>query len=228
MSANLKLVEDRDAELRGELRMLIEQRDLAKSRRDKTADAVERAQGFVARLEDNLAKFADVNTRIAASRAEAFRQSLIDGETLPMLSLSKELTAAAGQKLDAENQLSGGAQALESLSVELSTENDELNVLEANVLTAAKKVVANHGDMLAVSLRRMEREAGDLRRRLLGLTQIRTPAIGQYPLGADAVMLLRSLGDNASATNASGEDVKFWDEWLHRLCVNADAAPSEP
>jgi hypothetical protein len=223
--AVLKLVEDRDTELRGELRVLIQQRDLAKARRDKTRDACERAQKFVATLESNLAKFADVNTRIAQERGEAFRQSLIEGETLPMLSLSKELTAAAGQKLDAENQLSGGTQALEALSAELEAENAELAALESNTLTAAKKVCANHGDVLADTLRGMEREAGELRRRLLGLTQMRSPNIGAYPLGREAVALLRDIGVNSQATGTSGEDVIWWDTWLHRLCVDADAQP---
>jgi chromosome segregation ATPase len=228
MSApKLVQVEDRDTTLRSELRILIQERDLVKSRRDKTQDAVERGQKFVAQLEANLAKFDDVGERVAQERGRAFRQSLINGETLPMPSLSKELSAASAQRLDAENQLSGGTQALEALTMELDNENRELSVLESDVLTVAKKVCANHGDVLADTLRRMEREAGELRRRLLGLTQMRSPNIGAYPLGAQAVSLLRDIGVNSMATHTSGEDVQFWDEWLHRLRVDADARPEE-
>jgi chromosome segregation ATPase len=222
-----RLVETEDLEtvLRGELRKLIEERNLLKSRRDATADAVERAQAFVGRLRDNLAKFDDVSSRIATARGEAFRRSLATGEALPMAPLSKELTAASMERLDAQNQLEGGEQALAALTAELDCENCELGVLERNVVGAAKKVVAHHGDMLAEELRRIENEAGGLRRRLLGLTQLRTPNIGAYPLGAPAVALLRDIGANAMATGCAGSDVSWWDDWLHRLTIDADARP---
>jgi chromosome segregation ATPase len=223
----LKLVETEDAEtvLRGELRKLIEERNLLKSRRDATADAVERAQAFVGRLRENLAKYDDVSSRIAKARGESFRRSLETGEALPMAPLSKELTAASMERLDAMNQLEGGEQALEALSGELSVEECELGVLERNVVGAAKRIVAHHGDMMAEELRRVENEAGGLRRRLLGLTQLRTPSIGSYPISAPTVALLRDIGANAMATGCAGADVTFWDEWLHRLTTDADARP---
>jgi hypothetical protein len=225
MTPHPKVVEDKDTELRDELRHLISQRDTAKTRRDKTADAVERAQKFVAQLEGHLAKYADVSDRIGRSRAEAFRKSLIDGAALPMLSLSSELTKASAERLDCENQLSAARDAQASLTAELDAENAELDVLEKDTKACAKKVIANYGDILATTLARMEQEAGDLRRRLLGLTQMRSPDIGPYPTSSETVMLLR--GSANVATNASGEDVQFWDEWLRRLVVNADVRPME-
>ncbi len=224
MAANLKVVEtDHDAILRDELRTLIQQRDLSKARRDATADAVERANTFCGNLESHLAKFDAVAERVSKARTEAFRKSLLDGAALPVLSLSNELTKANSERLDVENQLNAARDARASLATELETENAELDTLEANVKNAAKKIVANYGDMLAMKLKNMETEIGALRRRLMGVTQMRSPDIGSYPVNSETVMMLR--GGPNMATNASADDVQFWDGWLHRLMVDADARP---
>ena len=227
MTANLKVVEPEpdDAELRHVLHVAIEQRDLAQQRRDKSADAVERASQFVARLEDNLAAFADTNERIARSRAEAFKQSLAIGDAMPMLSLSPELAAAAAKQLDAANQLDGARQAYESLSEELTSEQQTLDRLQADVERSARVVVARHADAMARELMALERQAGETRRRLLGVTAMspRPP----FPVAASTVALLRDAPRNSVYGRESAEDTAWWHDWHARLTHDSEAMPDE-
>ena len=213
------------AELRAALAAKIRERNLAQSRRDQTAEAVKRAANFVGRLEANLAAFADTDSRIARSRAESFRRALAEGDATPMLSLSSELGKAAAQKLDAENQLDAARQAYKALALELAEEQASLDRLKADTRTAAKHVISCYADHKAVELAQLENEAGELRRKLLGLTQMRSPHIGNYQLAPQTIALLRDDPINSLSTRNSGNDVRHWDLWLERLLNDAEAMP---
>ena len=227
MSANLKLVEHEasDAELRAELCMHIEQRDAALKLRDAARDAADRAEAFVGGLETSMAEFADTDTRIAASRAQAFKEALAKGNATPMLSLSPELSAIAGKRLDVANQLNAARQARECLTEELNDAERALLMHQGEVERGARAVVAFHADAMARQLAETEKRAGAMRRRLLGITALRQGA--PYPVGADTVTLLRSSPSNHAPGGNDANDTRYWDSWRDRLTHDSAAKPDE-
>jgi hypothetical protein len=142
-----------------------------------------------------------------------------------MLSLSPELSAIAGKRLDVANQLNAARQAQECLALELSEAQKTLNRLEADVAHAARGVVAFYADGLARHLADVERRAGAIRRRLLGVTALRQGA--PFPVAAATVALLRDSPSNHAPGNNSADDTRFWDGWRDRLTRDAEALPDE-
>ena len=215
-----------DEELRAELRQLIKQRDAALTLRDRARDAADRANAFVASLEESLATFDGTDNRIASERAQAFKRALAMGDAKPMLSLSPELSAIAAKRLDVANELNGARQAQECLASELAEAQQTLNRLQADTERAARAVVAFYADAMARQLADLERRAGRMRQRLLGVTAVspRPP----FPVAASTVALLRdSPANHASGWNSSADDTRYWDSWRERLTHDSEALPDD-
>ncbi len=229
MNPNLRIVtvENEDDTSRDTLRTLIQQRDAALVVREKSRDAADRANAFIARLQAGLRDFAGVDARIADERAQQFKVALAEGETAPSLDMSPELVALSARRMNLENQLAAGQQAQQQLAQELRDAQQILDNLQAQVLTAAKKVVANHADTMAAQLADMEQRAGAARRRLLGASAMRTQDKGPFPLQPQTIALLRDSPSNSIFTRNTGDDVRFWDAWRERLMTDADALPDE-
>jgi len=225
ISHRLKLVEpqpDAEQELRAALRTRIQERDSAQQRHDKAAERVERASQFVKSLEANLATFASVDQRIASARGESFKRSICEGAAAPMLSLSPELAKAAGQKLDAENQLAGARQAQAELSNELAETQATLACMEAEVVGAARAVIGHRVEIMAHELQTAEQHAAALRKRLLAAGAHR-PGGPLCPLSPGVVGMLRDVPLNSIDTRHSADDVAAWSHWLTRLAHDAEA-----
>ena len=96
----------------------------------------------------------------------------------------------------------------------------------AKVKTTAKSVVGficepSRGGAAA---RRNENGGGHARKRLLGITQMRGPHIGPYPIDAFTMSVCR--GDAVPHySHAEPSDVRHFDELLERLMLNAEAQP---
>jgi len=231
IAKHLELVapEANDVTLRADLQRLIEERDVVQRNRDQTADAIKRASAFISKLEANVSKFADTNERIARALAEAFRRALSDGDDMLNLSLSPEVTKAANDKRDAENQLAAAKEAHEALTAELSEKQTWLDRLESDTRAAAKRVVSCYADHKVGELISLESEAGALRRQLLGLTQTRGPHVGPYPLSSQLVATLKEDPANRASVNAPtySDAMRYWDSWMQRLTRDSKARPNE-
>jgi DNA repair exonuclease SbcCD ATPase subunit len=227
MTAKLRVVTDEigDEQLRAELHLHIEQRDASLSLRDRARDAASRATEFVEKLNNALAEFDNVDSRIIAERASAFKRALANGQAAPMLSLSPELVAANAKRLDAESQLNAAKQAHMALIQELNDAEQTYAAHQANVEKVARAVVAFHADAMARELAALEQQAGKTRQLLLGVTSLRPgPA---YPVSASTVSLLRDAPRNSVYGRETADDCKFWDSFRARLQLDSEAAPDE-
>ncbi len=220
MPSNLKLVSE-ISEPREALSAAIQLRDAAREQVETRRATLERATGLVERLEKNLNDFDAVNERIAAARAAEFRRTLTQGIDAPMASLSKELGESGLRKLDAANQVDGARQAHSALSRELSEAEAELTLCQANVETAARVVVSQSADSLAHDLVALEAQAAIMRARLMGATMLRQ-GIG-FRVAQSTLALLRAGPENGRVMNGSVADREFWDSFLARLTVDANA-----
>ena len=87
-------------------------------------------------------------------------------------------------------------------------------------------VVASPASRLAEELLHAETAAALLRRRLLGVTQLRGVHIGAYPLDPFTMSVCR--GDATPRySHSEPSDVKHFDDLLERLMSNADAQPGD-
>ena len=137
------------------------------------------------------------------------------------------MARASTARLDAENNLSAARQAAASLNEELTAAERTLALCEANARTAAKAVVGFRADAMARELAKIETQAGEMRRRLLGVTATRPPHVGQYQVKPETMALLRDDPINSVYRHNSGEDAQYWDRWLARLMRDANAKAEE-
>ncbi len=231
MSAALKLIEPKpqadEAALRHDLATKLEERDSALARRDKARATADSADAFIGELQARVDAFDAIDAQIANERALAFKAALAKGDAMPKLTLSPELARASTARLDAENNLAGAKQAAAALNEELAVTERTLAQCEANAKAAAKAVVAQHANAMAHELSQLETHAGEMRRRLLGVTAMRAPHVGEYQVSRETMALLRDNPINSIYTRNSAEDVLYWDRYLARLMRDANAQPDE-
>ena len=222
MSSNLKLVTEL-SEPREILANAIEVRDRESEGVDACFDMLIRANAFVEQLEKNLAQFENVDARIQASRAQAFKQTICEGRALGVAPLSPELSAAAAKRLDAQNQLEAARQARDELIATSDGQQAKLTLRQSEVEAAAKNVLVDYATNLVNKLAEAEHSAAIMRSRLYGLTSLRPGGMFHAP---EVVKFLRSGPANASVQGGA-EDRRYWDNFLAALCENANAEPGE-
>ncbi len=212
-----------DAALREELSKDIIERDRASGRRDRAQAAVDRSRAFVAELQTKVDEQALHDADVTASTAAAFKAALSKDIT-PKLTPPDDLSASAVRRMHAEGHLLAGCEALRALESDLKTAEEKLQAANAKVKTTAKSVVASYANRLAEELLRAETTAAHARKRLLGITQMRGPHIGPYPIDAFTMSVCR--GDAVPHySHAEPSDVRHFDELLERLMLNAEAQP---
>jgi hypothetical protein len=228
MSTAVKLVKPVHSEadpLRHDLARAIQERGLARRKRDAAADAVERSHAFVHELDERLQAVAEKDAQVIRERAEHFRAALVEA-TPPTLSTSAKLSTAALARLEAENTAEAARQAHAAIAAELEEAEDRLVLLSANVLQAAKAVVSNLADVMALELKEAEHAVAIKRRKLMGIGQMRGPHIGPYKIGAQTMSVLRN-DSREVYSHCEPEDVQFFDRYLARLQQDANAQPEE-
>ena len=231
ISANAKLVtptipnKPNEATLRSELSQKIVERNRALGRRDRAQAAVDRSRSFVDELQVKVDELAMRDADVTASMATAFKAALAKDIT-PKLTPSDELSATAVRRMHAEGHLLAGREALRALESDLAEAEKQLLVADAKVRQAAKIVVAAYASHLAEELLKKETEAALLRRKLLGVTQMRGPHIGPFPVDPFTMSVCR--GDAVPRySHAEPVDVRHYDDLLERLMTNADAQPGD-
>ena len=229
ISANIKLAtptipnKPDEATLRAALSKDIVERDHASGRRDRAQAAVDRSRAFVDELQAKVDELISQDRDVTASTAAAFKAALAKDVT-PKLTPSDELSTTAVQRMCAEGHLLAGCEALRALEGDLKSAEEKLQAANAKVRQSAKAVVATYASRLAEELLHAETTAALLRRRLLGVTQMRAPHIGAYPVDAFTMSVCR--GDSVPHySHSEPSDVRHFDELLERLMSNADAQP---
>jgi hypothetical protein len=223
VDTSTKIPQPDEVGLRNGLSRVIVDRDRALGRRERAKTAVTRSHEFVATLQANVDELLAQDRDVTATTAASFKASLAKDLT-PKLTQVRDLTSIGVRRIHAENHLAAGREALAALEQDLEDAETQLLACEAKVKLAAKTVVAAHANRLAEELLKKETEAALLRRRLLGVTQMRGPHIGAFPVDAFTMSVAR--GDAVPRySHAEPADVAHFDGYLMQLSSNADAQP---
>jgi hypothetical protein len=227
MTRNLKLVEsDRDEideELRANLRKALEEKAAALAVRDKAGAVVESAKRHLADVEAELRQFDSLDEHIASARATKIAEALEAGAGLDVvLDDAPELRELIIRRGECANRHSAFSQAMTRLEKTLDESNATLRARQADVDHAALAIVGHVVDVRALDLVRLEADAADLRRQLLGACVTRPPG-QQIPLAPATLKLLR---DDCAGALVNKNDVTraaLWNTMFSKLLHDPEA-----
>lgn len=202
------------------LQQAIEARDAIRLRVEGCRATCVRAQALVIKLEASLSAYDNVSAELAASKAAEFRRAMIEGLDVPTQSLTPGLSAAATEKLSAENSLDGAVQCHSALSRELSEAESELATRQSNVEIAARAVIGERVDEMCRDLMVQEKKIGEARALLMGATALRRD--DGFKISPSTMAALRD-GPRNMLVGTSIADRQYFDQWLTALGENANA-----
>jgi hypothetical protein len=203
--------------LRTELNVAIRELGLTAARATETLTNADRGAERVGELENQLAHYADLDTRIAAAKAQAVRQNV---ET----PLPPDLIEARAERASLVEQLADARSALALLDEDVTSANASLNRAVAVRDAAATAIITRHAELVAGRVEVVLERLFDLRRELLSVTSIWVPgadgSIASLPVTDKVRVALRRTDERPPID----EDLKAATAaWFERLKTNGEA-----
>jgi len=195
--------------LRKELADAIGNHGEAVARTALSAQAVDRAKGYIRSLESEIESFAGIESAVAESRAEGIKASMIGGGT-PSFALSPELQGAVAKRTETEATLSAARSAAAALSGQHSDAIASEQEAKSDLDGAVNAVMLDEIEDLAREIRFFESQVMALRAKLHGASKVwivlngsRAPARFTLPRLAVETLHAKSAREEIESLNSA-------------------------
>lgn len=219
------------ADPRAELAAAIRIRESVEATVADAEKAVAGAAAFVTMLESKVQRFADLDAKVSAERAQAVKAAISKGG-VPIFAPSPDLAVAMAERVEAENQLTAARSALAELQREAADHRKRLAEVQIEVGRKVEAVVIAETSQIADQIATLESRAQDLRARLEGSARQHFARDGRMvaitvPPPVQRILSANSFTLNTPIYHRAKQSHGEWADFISALTTDAGATFKE-